>query len=101
MRLEVETEVFPEGSLMVAHAKSLDVSSCGKTEDEAFLALMEAVRLFVATSLEMGTLEQILAESGYVLQGEEWLVPGRAEAPSSAAMLPVTDAARRFASMEI
>jgi hypothetical protein len=101
MRLEIEAEVFPEGSFIVAHAKALDVSSCGTTADEAVRALLEAVRLFVTTALEMGTFEQILIESGYVRQGDEWIVPKPAETWSSVTILPAKNATRRLACVEI
>ena len=60
MRIEIEAELIQEGSWIVAYAKALDVSSCGKTVDEAVLSLEEAIRLFLKTSLEMGTFPQIL-----------------------------------------
>ncbi|MEW6348751.1 MAG: hypothetical protein AB1646_06785 [Thermodesulfobacteriota bacterium] len=100
MRIEVDAEVFPEGSFMVAHAKSLDVSSCGATADEAVSALMEAVRLFVSTALDMGTLEKILVESGYVLQGDAWIVTRCGEGRPSGIMLPVPEAMHRPACAE-
>jgi predicted RNase H-like HicB family nuclease len=57
--------VFKEGPTYVAHAPELDVSSCGDTDEEARKNIQDAVRGFLETSAEMGTLEEILLEAGY------------------------------------
>lgn len=105
MKLVVAAEIFPEGSVMVAYAKALDVSSCGKTVDEALRALMEAVQLFIETSLRMGTFEQILIESGYVRQGNEWILQTSSEEQSENwspdNIVPLSDITRRLACVEI
>jgi predicted RNase H-like HicB family nuclease len=67
--------VFKEGNTFVAHVPELDVSSCGASEEEARRNIQEAVRGFVETSEEMGTLQEILEESGYVQEGETWRAP--------------------------
>jgi len=43
--------------------------SCAPTEAKARDNLIEAVRLFLAEAGKMGTLEQLLHESGYVDRG--------------------------------
>lgn len=53
----------------------LDVASAGSTPEEARAALDEAVRLFLRTAADHGTLQEILEESGYVLTGEQWRGP--------------------------
>ena len=59
----------------MAHAMPLDVMSSGKTPEEAGKALDEAVRLFVATAAEMGTLQEVLQEAGYELEDGRWTSP--------------------------
>lgn len=49
----------------MAHALELDVSSCGGSKEKALQNLKEAVRLFLEEAEKMGTLGQILRESGY------------------------------------
>jgi len=51
--------------MYVAHAMPLDVMSAGSTPDETRTALDEAVHLFLMTAIDMGTLDDILRESGY------------------------------------
>ncbi|MEW6356554.1 MAG: hypothetical protein AB1696_09525 [Planctomycetota bacterium] len=57
--------VFKEGKAYVAYSPELDVSSCGRTVAQARRNLKTAVRLFVEEAEKMGTLDDILAESGY------------------------------------
>ena len=66
---------FKEGDTYVAHVPELDVSSCGRTNDEARANVREAVQGFLETSAEMGTLDEILEESGYVREGNTWRAP--------------------------
>ena len=65
MDIEFTIRIFKEGRTFVAHALELDVSSCGGSEAKALRNLKEAVRLFLETAEEMGTLQQILEEAGY------------------------------------
>lgn len=57
--------IFKEGETFIAYSPKLDVSSCGNTIDEARENLKIAVRLFLEEAEKMGTLEDILQESGY------------------------------------
>ena len=57
--------IFRDGDLYVAHAPELDVSSCGETPDAARKNIKDAVQGFLETSGDMGTLADVLEESGY------------------------------------
>jgi predicted RNase H-like HicB family nuclease len=67
--------IFKEGDAFVAHAPKLDISSCGDTDEEARRNIREAVGAFLNTARRMGTLREILEESGYRLVAEEWCGP--------------------------
>ena len=67
--------LFKEGDVYVAHVPELDVSSCGDTPEQARENIQDAVRGFLETSQEMGTLKEILEEAGYQLEGETWRAP--------------------------
>ncbi len=67
--------MFKEGETYVAHVPELDVSSCGATDEEARKNIRDAVRGFVETSADMGTLPEILEEAGYVREGDAWRAP--------------------------
>jgi predicted RNase H-like HicB family nuclease len=70
-----DVHIFKEGGTFVAHVPALDVSSCGATDDEARRNIRDAVRGFLETSADMGTLDEILQEAGYERQGEKWRSP--------------------------
>ena len=69
MEIQFTTRIFKEGRNYVAHALELDVSSCGGTKEKAVKNLKEAVKLFVGEAEKMGTLKQILEESGFSTSG--------------------------------
>ena len=73
--IEYTLQIWKEGDQFVAHAMPLDVMSSGKTPDEARKAVDEAVHLFLVTAAEMGTLEEILQDSGYEFSGGKWISP--------------------------
>lgn len=66
---------FEEGAVIIAHCVPLDVSSCGHDLQEARRNIGDAVAGFIETCEEMGTLEEVLEESGFVKQGEDWIPP--------------------------
>jgi predicted RNase H-like HicB family nuclease len=70
-----DTHIFKEGDTYVAYVPSLDVSSCGSTDQEARRNIRDAVRGFLAASAELGTLDQILEEAGYQLEETGWRAP--------------------------
>jgi len=66
---------FKEGGTYVAYVPELDVSSCGRTNEDAQRNIQDAVQGFLETSADIGTLEQVLRESGYTRAGERWEAP--------------------------
>lgn len=74
-------EIYLENDQYVALCPELDVSSFSDTPEEAKQALKEAVEAFLEECRNMGTLEEVLEESGYTRQGNTWLPrqPVRAE----------------------
>lgn len=64
--LNIEYTVHPwkEGRQFIAHAMPLDVMNAGNTPEEARQALDEAVRAFLRTASDMGTLQEILEGCG-------------------------------------
>ena len=73
--IDYTAQIWKEGSQYVAHAMPLDVMSSGKTPEEARKALDEAVHLFLVTADDMGTLDEILQETGYELREGRWISP--------------------------
>ena len=75
MNVEYTAQIWQEGDQFVAHAMPLDVMSAGRTPDEARKALDEAVHLFLVTAADMGTLDDVLQETGYELRNGIWAAP--------------------------
>ena len=75
-QIEFDGIIFQEGETFIAYSPKLDVSSCGNTIDEARKNLKTAVRLFLEEAEKMGTLEDILKESGYEKTDlNRWMTP--------------------------
>jgi len=73
--IEYAVQIWTEGDQFIAHAMPLDIMSSGRTPEEARHALEEAVHLFLLTALDMGTLDDILLEAGYVPREGGWESP--------------------------
>ena len=75
-QIEFDGIIFKEGETFIAYSPKLDVSSCGNTIDEARKNLKTVVRLFLEEAEKMGTLEDILKESGYEKTDvNRWMTP--------------------------
>jgi predicted RNase H-like HicB family nuclease len=70
-----DKDIFREGDVYVAYVPALDISSCGETDEEARRNIRDAVRGFLATSADLGTLGEILEEAGYRREGDDWRAP--------------------------
>jgi predicted RNase H-like HicB family nuclease len=72
MNLSVRIEVFKEGDVYVALSPELNVSSFGETIDDAKKSLKEALEAFIEECERMGTLEDVLEESGFSKINDSW-----------------------------
>ena len=59
-------QIKQKGKWFIAYCPPLDLSTQGKTMDEAKKNLIEASQLFIISCLERGTLDQALKELGFV-----------------------------------
>ncbi len=78
-------EIFREGDLYIGLCPDLDVSSFGKTIEEAKSSVQEALAAFIEECTAMGTLVEVLEEAGFVRQNGTWL----SRQPVSAELLVV------------
>src|ERR1039458_8103140 len=60
MDIDYTVQIWREGSQFIAHAMPLDVASSGTTPQAARAALDEAVKLFIKTAKQHGTLTEVL-----------------------------------------
>ncbi len=75
MKIDYTVQVWREGNQYIAHAMPLDVASSGQTPEAARQAVDEAVRLFLATAAEHGSLEEVLEDAGYRREDGFWRGP--------------------------
>ena len=71
-----KAEVFEEDGVYVGLSPELNVSSFGDTPQEATDSLQEAVELFLEGCESLGTLEEVLEESGFKLSRVTWAKNG-------------------------
>jgi len=61
-------EIWKEGGMFTAYCPELDVASCGHTSEEAKKNLREAIEIQLEETAKFGTLNDFLAEAGYVVE---------------------------------
>ena len=72
IKVMYRAEIFPEGDCYVGLCRELDVSSFGDYPEDASDSLRQAVELFLEGCEELGTLDEVLEESGFQKVGDEW-----------------------------
>jgi len=75
VKIRYDVLVFKERDTYVAYTPQLDLSSCGTSPKEARKMLDEAVGLFLEEAEKLGTIEDILQESGYDKDKDVWVPP--------------------------
>jgi len=73
MKIDVQIDYFQEDDVIVALCSELQVSSFGETLEEAERSIKEALGLFFEGCEEMGTLHDVLEESGFDRVGDKWI----------------------------
>jgi predicted RNase H-like HicB family nuclease len=73
MNIHLKIEVFKEDDIYVALAPELSVSSFGETIEDAKKSLKEAIEAFIEECERMGTLNEVLEESGFQKINDEWI----------------------------
>ena len=66
INVKVAIDIRQDGPLFVARCERFGVVTQGSTYEEAKANLIEAVSLFIETCYEMGTLETVLKEAGFL-----------------------------------
>ena len=72
MKLSTRIEIFKEGDVYVALSTELNISSFGETIENAKKSLKEAIEAFIEECVRMGTLEDVLEESGFSKINDSW-----------------------------
>ncbi len=72
--LDLKAEIFHEDGSYVALCPALNVSSYGDSVEAAKQSLAEAVEAFIEECNAMGTLEEVLEESGFIKTSSMWRI---------------------------
>lgn len=75
MELGFTVRIFKKDRTFVAHVPELDISSSGETEADVRWNIVDAVKRFIESAKEAGTLNKILEEAGYRLENGSWKEP--------------------------
>jgi predicted RNase H-like HicB family nuclease len=71
--ITLKVNVFKEGDVYVALCPMLNVSSFGDDIEHAKRSLKEALEAFLEECEAMGTLEEVLEETGFVKKKTTWV----------------------------
>lgn len=63
--VKVPIKITKKGDIFISYCPVLDLFSQGDTEEEAWKNIGEAIKLFVTTCFERGTLEEVLKHCGF------------------------------------
>ena len=74
--LGITIEIWRKGDCFLARAAELDFVSQGKTFEEAKKNLHEVIKIQFEEMREMGTLDEYLAECGFIIEGDH-IIPQR------------------------
>jgi predicted RNase H-like HicB family nuclease len=72
MKISLKIEIFKEGDVYVALSPELNVSSFGDTIEDAKKSVKEAIVAFIDECERMGTLKDVLEESGFSKDNDLW-----------------------------
>lgn len=86
MKVVFRTELFSGEGSFVSFCPELDVASFGATPEDAKRALREAVEAFLEGCDDLGTLDDILTETGFETLDGTWSLRERITADSVAIM---------------
>jgi len=67
--------VLKEGKKFVAYTPALDLSTSGRTFEQAKKRLKEAVLIFFEETMKHGTIERVLLEYGWTRGRQQWAPP--------------------------
>lgn len=66
---------FKEKNAFVAYSPVLDLSSSGKTFEQAQSRFQEAADIFFEETVERGTLDEVLSSLGWTKIKQQWMPP--------------------------
>ncbi len=90
LSLQIPVTILKEDNSFVAYSPALDLSTCGKTYEEARRRFGEITSIFVKETVAAGTLESVLLDLGWQKVKTRWLSPMIVGTEIGTINLPVT-----------
>jgi len=75
LQVSLPVMVLKEGKRFVAYTPALDISTSGKTLQQAQKRFAELAMLFLEELVEMGTVNQVLSGLGWQKLNQQWTPP--------------------------
>lgn len=75
LQFQLPISILREGKTYVAYTPALDLSTSGKTFDEAKIRFEEIINIFFEEILIKGTLKEVLTELGWQKIHAKWVPP--------------------------
>ncbi|OGF61276.1 hypothetical protein A2662_03585 [Candidatus Giovannonibacteria bacterium RIFCSPHIGHO2_01_FULL_45_33] len=73
--VQLPVSVFKEGKHFVAFTPALDLSTSGKTHEQAMERFSEIVEIFFAEIMKKGSMEEVLLSLGWEKIKKQWNPP--------------------------
>jgi len=89
LKVNLPLFIFKEGESFVAYTPVLDLSSSGKTPEQARKRFQEAVDIFFEETLKKNTLEHVLRDLGWKKIKQGWNPPRFISHESKEISIPV------------
>jgi len=82
---------FEEDDKIVVYSPALDLSTFGKTEEQAKKRFAEAAMIFMDEIVEMGTVDEVLEECGWkkVARQRAWVPPVYRKCEEELVQIPI------------
>jgi predicted RNase H-like HicB family nuclease len=97
--VQVQVKILKEGDYLVAYCPMLELSSYGKTLEEAKQGFEGAMRIFIEETAKRGTLERELLSLGWTLRQKpscEYRPPASLPGSAAARRLRTADVIREY-----
>jgi len=75
IKLDIPVSFFREGKYFIAYTPALDLSTSGKTYQEAKERFVKVVKIFFEETIQEGTLKEALQELGWQKIKHQWTPP--------------------------
>lgn len=87
-KAQISIAILKEGNRYIAFSPAFDLSTSGKSVEDASKHFEEAVQLFFEETMEAGTLEQVLQDLGWKKGKLKWNPPVIVSQKAQTVMVP-------------